>query len=149
MTIDDTLNGATESSAFFFQSFRFPDQNSIWLHCQVYICHGDENCLHSCDAGRRRRREISENLLGTDSQINESQTMNDTIAYQENGLPVPTIVSRELFVASDTLTDDDLVDTRMQKVLNRIGDGLEKMQKHFKATRKAVNFLEKILNGDA
>ena len=140
VTIDDTTNGATESSTFSFQSFRFPSQNSFWLHCQVYMCHSDEDCLHSCAGGRRRRDTSIKG--GTSSS-------EDGVDYQENGLPKPIIISRELFVTeNDDMNEMEVEADRAKKVISRIAGGLASMQRNMKATRRAVTFLEKIVNGE-
>ena len=106
------------------------------------MCHSDEDCLQSCAAGRRRRRGLQ--------QSTTSDGDND-VDYQTNGLPKPYIISRELFVTDgDEIDDGTMEETeRAKKVINRITGSLASMQRNFKATRRAVTFLEKIVNGDA
>ena len=106
------------------------------------MCHNDEICLQSCAAGRRRRRSIQQSTTSDDNDVD----------YQANGLPKPYIISRELFVTDgiDEIDDGTMEETeRAKKVINRITSSLASMQRNFKATRRAVTFLEKIVNGDA
>ena len=102
------------------------------------MCHSAEDCLHSCAAGRRRRA-LTESA---------STTGDDGVDYQTNGLPKPHIISRELFVTETDLDDMNAETDRARKVINRIAGSLASMQRNFKATRKAVTFLEKIINGE-
>ena len=98
------------------------------------MCHTAEDCLHSCSAGRRRRSEAT----------------SDEIDFQANGLPRVNVISRELLVTSEAVDASDETDElKMKRVVGRVASGMASMQKNFKATRKAINFLEKIINGEA
>ena len=100
------------------------------------MCHTAEDCLHSCAGGRRRRS-------------GESVVTDDEVEFQANGLPRVNVISRELLVTSESIDGDETDELKMKRVVGRVTSGLASMQKNFKATRKAINFLEKIINGEA
>ena len=97
------------------------------------MCHTAEDCLHSCSAGRRRRSEAT----------------SDEIDFQANGLPRVNVISRELLVTSEQVDADETEELKVKRVVGRVASGMASMQKNFKATRKAIKFLEKIINGEA
>ena len=103
------------------------------------MCHSDEDCLHPCAGGRRRR-----------ANSDKTSTDENDVDYQANGIPKPTIISRELFVTDNEDLDEMEVEAdRARKVISRIAGGLASMQRNMKATRRAVIFLEKIVKGEA
>ena len=78
INLNDAANGASDTAEFNFQSFRFPNQNSFFLHCSVYMCYSDEDCTVDCGARRRRSTDLNK-----DAKLFSV----DDIIIQDNGLP--------------------------------------------------------------
>lgn len=62
--LDGTLkiyeNGKSKMSKFAGSVFKFVGYNQVWLHCNIRVCFGDENCSNQCENGNRRRRDAEE-----------------------------------------------------------------------------------------
>lgn len=89
-------NGASATSRFDFRSFRFPNQLTFHLHCAIYLCHDDQlDCIKTCN--RRKRRMAPEET--SPALLTES-------GEQDNGLPIPQILSTELIITDAPLSDN-------------------------------------------
>ena len=67
----------------------------------------------------------------------------DEVTYQENGLPEVDTISNEIYVTDVEV--ERLDKARVQRVTDRIQQNMGEMQDNFRAARKAVANLQKII----
>ena len=96
------------------------------------MCHSVEDCTQSCAA--RRRRSVENMLRGRRS---------DEVTYQENGLPEVDTISNEIYVTDVEV--ERLDKARVLRVADRIQQNMGEMQDNFRAARKAVANLQKMI----
>lgn len=59
-------NGQSKMAKWAGSVFKFVGYEQVWLHCNIRVCFGDDDCLITCDAdGTRRRRDVDDYELHT------------------------------------------------------------------------------------
>lgn len=105
-------NGLSESIRFKFRSFRFPNQMSFFLHCEVYLCHSTEmNCIQSCDRRRRDTHSVPETTL-------------------------PRIISAQIIVFDRP--ESDTLEAKIESSIKAVESRLKKIKKSIKGFSQAI-----------
>jgi len=129
VNLDSTTNGDDQDSSFGFRAFRFAGQMTVHLHCNVWICHDDEDCTETCSS--RRRRGI----------VDETRRRRD--ADGEDNFGAQETVSAVIEVPDSSNGDDVITDSSLQNsnLLTALQRRFEKMRLAYGPLRKTIRKL--------
>ena len=81
-TLDIIENGESKMAKWAGSVFKFVGYDQVWLHCNIRVCFGDEDCLPGCN-DRRKRRDSEEFELHTVSTSHPIRRLEATIELDE------------------------------------------------------------------